>query len=254
MKHGIRTLIAAISCLAVCNVSADEDLLPAEVSEQFVAGEAATAAGNNETEKLPATGMPLQALSPGKSEQELLAELREVSAPVAPGWWPPAPGWWGLAVILLSLLIYVVRWLRRRWKAQRESDWKKSALSEHQRLSDLAMTKSATPVQIISQASILMRRVSLTQLPRAQVASVTDDQWLAALDRLGKTREYSEGVGQLLTRHPYMRNHDVDYGVVNDLLKLMRHTINSSSAALHREGDRRVPELKPVNNEATKVV
>lgn len=271
MKRDIRTLIAVVIFFVVCSVCAEEELInnqiPVNLSVQEVAGNAAAATQFNEANsptvidtaaEAGQSAVPLQGLNPGtssgKSEQELLAELREVSTPDAPGWWPPAPGWWGLAIILIILLMYIVSWLRRRLKSKRLNNWKKSARAEHQRLSDLTMTKSATPVQIISQASILMRRVSLTQLPRTQIASATDDQWLSTLDRLGKTREYSEGVGQLLTRHPYMRNHDVDYVVVGDLLKLMRNTIDVSSAALLREDDRHVLQLQPVNNEAAKVV
>lgn len=199
----------------------------------------------------PAGQSPQSALA-AKSEQELLAELRDVYSPEAPGWWPLAPGWWAVAGLLSLLAGALLWWVPRRLQYLRDNNWKKIALIEHQRLCDLVAKKSATPVHIISQASILMRRVSLTQLPRAQVAALTDERWLEALDRLTDSNEYSRGAGQLLTRHPYMRPHDIEYASVEELLSLMRKTIAVSSKALYRPGT--VTRTSGASNDTSQVV
>ena len=79
---------------------------------------------------------------------------------------------------------------------------------------------------------MLIRRVSLTQLPREQTASLTDDQWLAVLDEIGQTNEYSQGAGRLLTRHPYMRPQDIDRSELDALLKLLKTTIDCAPNTL----------------------
>lgn len=221
---------------------------------------------NPATSSVPDNQIPQSAVtgqSAGKSEEELLAELRDVYLPAEPGWWPPAPGWWIATLVLLVAIGSFALWLRRRLNHRRLHNWKKSALEEHSRLKNLADTQAAPSIQIIAQASILMRRVSLSQLPRQQIASITDHQWLATLDLLGNTSEYSEGAGQLLTRHPYMRAHDVSTASVNDLLTLIKKTIIALPSTLHSTDKKssRLPTndqagLAPyaVNEGATKVV
>lgn len=159
-------------------------------------------------------------------QQALLAQLRDAQAPMAPGWWPPAPGWWLLALALLCGGGLLFWWLRKR----RQPHWKKSALREHQRLMARSTDFSPPDIKVIAQASVLMRRVALAVLPRNQVASLTDLQWLEVLDRLGNTRQFSDGVGRLLTRHPYMPPGSVSSEETTSLLGLMADTINNADS------------------------
>jgi len=160
------------------------------------------------------------------NEQELLAQLRDVRMPDSPGWWPPAIGWWVVAALLLLLTISAL-WGLRHWRA---NAWRRVALREHRSLADNPGDIS----HALRGLSVLMRKVAMKVEPRHEVASATDEQWLNTLDRIGQTREYSEGVGNLLVVWPY-RNPAADTDLSADriasLLRLTRQTITRASAA-----------------------
>jgi hypothetical protein len=151
------------------------------------------------------------------SEQELLAQLRDVQLPVSPGWWPPAIGWWVVAVLLLGLIVALVFWFRH-WRANR---WRRAALKQHQ-----AIVNGSDDVQRVRELSVLMRRVALNVGPRSRVAAATDQAWLRVLDDIGQTRDYSEGVGKLLISLPYANPGQPALSQqLPALLKLTRQTI-----------------------------
>lgn len=168
----------------------------------------------------------------GKSKEQLLAELRDIYSPAAPTWWPPAPGWWIAFGLLLVLLAASIRFIRQRLKFRRENNWKKSATHLYKQLCERASEGKVPSTSIIADASVLMRRVVLTQEPREHTASLTDDQWLAVLDKIGQTNEYSQGAGRLLTRHPYMRPQDIDRNELDALLNLIKTTIDRAKNTL----------------------
>lgn len=160
-------------------------------------------------------------------EQALLEQLNDIAAPAQPGWWPPAIGWWVLAILLIALLIYLLTMTKKRKQHQLAQAWRELALAEHQRIRSSALSgsgKDGNPA--LSDLSVLMRRVALAVLPRAQIAAVTDQQWLAALDSIGQTSEYTDGVGQLLHRAPYRKKQTIAEEDLSRLLDLTEATIS----------------------------
>ena len=158
------------------------------------------------------------------TEQELLAQLRDVHVPQAPGLWPPAIGWWLVGFLLLALLLGALLWLRR-WRVEA---WRRAALREYQRL----MAESPGP-QTAQKLSVLMRRVALKAEPRYKVAGATDQEWLSVLDRIGQTNQYSEGVGKLLTVLPYRElSADAATDELSSLFKLTKRTIELADPQL----------------------
>lgn len=153
------------------------------------------------------------------SEQELLAQLRDVRLPAEPGWWPPAIGWWLLAGLLVAVIVAVALWWRR-WRAE---GWRRAALQEHHRLQTAEVSADT-----VRSLSVLMRRVALHVEPRRHVASATDQQWLDTLDRIGNTREYREGVGGLLIVWPYRNLTTLPADEVASLFALTRRTIKNA--------------------------
>lgn len=226
-------------CLAQSDLSVAPSLLPEESNPSVMKQVPVTspALPDFTADQAATDNSPPQpdSVHSGKTQEQLLAELRDVYAPAKPSWWPLAPGWWVLGAAIIILFGLLVSWLYRFLVVRRKNNWKKSACAEHQRLCELAANKSVPSTAIIADASVLMRRVSLAQFPREQIASLTDGQWLDALDGLGNNKAYSQGVGKLLTRHPYMRPHDIAESEVDELLKLIKKTINNAPSTLLQE-------------------
>lgn len=71
--------------------------------------------------------------------------------------------------------------------------------------------------------SVLLRRVVLARLPKEQVAAIGGDAWLALLDRIADSNEFSQGVGRVLDDGPYAPSVSFDpealHSLVHRLLK-----------------------------------
>ena len=194
-------------------------------------------------------------------QQALLEQLRDVAAPAPVGWWPPAIGWWVLlAIVLLLLVLLFVLWKKFKTKHRKER-WRRMALADHKRISESLLSNAggATSSQAespeiqaqgklaqatLADLSVLMRRVGLAISPRGKVAALTDDNWLHALDVIGNTRQYSDGVGQLLFRAPYRREHRIDEEDMQRLLNLTESTIRQAQPGSFT--------TNPVNEDSTK--
>ena len=161
-------------------------------------------------------------------EQALLQQLNDIATPAQPGWWPLAIGWWVLAALCVVLLFLLWKMVKKKTQHQQAQVWRDLALAEHQRIRNSLSDVKADDNSVLSELSVLMRRVALAVLPRSQIAAATDQQWLAALDSLGNTREYSDGVGQLLDRAPYKKHRSVAEEDLSQLLDLTEATIVSA--------------------------
>ena len=129
--------------------------------------------------------------------------LRSLHLPEAVGWWPLAPGWWLLiAAVVIAAGLLLRAWLRRRahaaarGKALRQLEDSRSAYAYHN-----------NPVTLGAEVSELLRRTMLAYAPRAEVAGLTGDEWLAWLDRDLDEPRFRQGAGRSLLELPY-RNPD----------------------------------------------
>jgi hypothetical protein len=123
-------------------------------------------------------------------------DLRDVHLPEPPPWWPPAPGWWLLfALVLLAGLAAWLYW--QRYRAERP---RRMALAE---LDAVARRCADEPQRLASELSIWLRRVALTLQPRIDVAGLTGQDWLDALQRLSPGSTLVRDCQQLLLQGPY---------------------------------------------------
>ncbi len=125
--------------------------------------------------------------------------LRGLHFPEAISWWPLAPGWWLLLAILVVALVLLLRsWWRRRARAAA----RRHALKELDRAT-LAYAEHRNAARLGIEVSELLRRTMLAYAPRADVAGLTGDAWLAWLDRDLPVSRFREGAGRELIDLPY---------------------------------------------------
>jgi len=125
--------------------------------------------------------------------------LRGLHLPEPVGWWPLAPGWWLLiAVLVVASALLIRTWLQRRARsaarrrALRQLEESRSAYAHH-----------GNPVTLGAEVSELLRRTMLAYAPRAEVAGLTGDAWLAWLDRDLDEPRFRDGPGRKLLELPY---------------------------------------------------
>ena len=136
--------------------------------------------------------------------------LRGLHLPEAVGWWPLAPGWWALIALSVAGIAYVCwRWYRA-WRFNRP---RRFALRELARF-EAAYLEHRDPVTLGKQLSELLRRGMLAYAPRADMAGLTGEAWLAWLDRGMPLPYFHTAGGKSLLSLPY-RDPDGDFSDVD---------------------------------------
>lgn len=126
---------------------------------------------------------------------ELLDLLEPIPEPAPVSLWPQTAGWIGLAIALLLLLA----WATRRWWLQRRANaYRRAALAE-------IAASGQDPVALAE----ILRRTALVAFPRAEVASLHGEAWLAFLDRSYGGNDFSTGPGRVVALLPYAQVADV---------------------------------------------
>lgn len=127
-------------------------------------------------------------------EADLLGRLRDIHTGAPPPW-PPAPGWWLVLLTVLALAALTVWLLRRRHGLRR------AALAELRRI-ERRWHADGDPAALAAGLSLLLRRVALAKAPRADVAGLTGEAWLAWLDA-GVGPRFASGPGRALLTLPF---------------------------------------------------
>lgn len=115
-----------------------------------------------------------------------MAKLTEVEPPPPVSWWPPAPGWYVLAGVLALALLWLLGRGVRRWRAN-------AYRREGARL--VRATTALAPAAALDAIAAVLKRVAMTTFGRDGVAPLSGADWVAFLDRTGRTTEFSEGPG-----------------------------------------------------------
>lgn len=127
-------------------------------------------------------------MSDDPADLSRLADI--VLTPPVP-WWPPAPGWWILAAaVLAALAILTIEALRR----YRRNAYRRAALAELDAIGAVADAAGAAAV------SAVLKRTALVAYPRAEVARLTGEGWLAFLDRAAGTKGFAHDPAAALAR------------------------------------------------------
>lgn len=149
-----------------------------------------------------------------------LAALRPLHLPDTVGWWPPAPGWWLLGIALIAVVTLGIRALRRR---RRRSRYRRAALAELAACAREARA-SGDAQGFAANASAILRRAALHRYPRARVAPLCGDAWLAFLEESGRISGFRDGAGRVLGEAVYAGTLQCD---VSALEELCRHWLKA---------------------------
>lgn len=139
--------------------------------------------------------------------------LRNIHLPNSISWWPLAPGWWLLLIMLALVSILAVVVIKKLLKPT----MRKQAIL-HLKLIEESFQNSDDAVKCVSDLSVLLRRVVLSQNSSLQSAGLIGEAWLKLLDQPLNAPEFSRGVGQLLLNGPYQSR--VDREEVSELIQL----------------------------------
>lgn len=120
---------------------------------------------------------------------DLLDLLEPVPEPPQVSLWPQTVGWiWlGLAVAC------VAAWLGRRWLMNRRAN-------AYRRAAFKAIAAAGDDPVALAE---IVRRAALAGYPRAEVAGLHGEDWLAFLDEAYGGTGFREGPGRLLAMAPY---------------------------------------------------
>jgi len=119
----------------------------------------------------------------------LLSQLKNVHLPNGISIFPIASGWYML-ITLLALLIGGSLW----WKIVKNK-YKKQKLQAYAILAEIKKNHSD---EMLSEVSILIKRVAILKFPKEAVHTLFGERWLEFLDRTGKTTDFTKGEGRYL--------------------------------------------------------
>jgi len=137
-----------------------------------------------------------------------ISGLESLIAPEKVAFWPPAPAWFLLAgLILLALLLFLLRWIRRRIRNR----YRRLALSQ---LNEILESAGNQVLQSDVQAlNRLLKETALSTYPREQVAPLFGKEWLEFLDKYCTKTKLSDQHGDLLDSTIYVNNEEVNIPV-----------------------------------------
>lgn len=145
--------------------------------------------------------------------------FKDIHLPDSISWWPLAPGWWILLSVMIGFIILVIALLRMYFK----SSLKKDAVKELNYIESM-FEKTQDTTQCVSELSIFLRRVVLSQKQQIHAAGLTGIAWLKLLDQHLGTSDFSQGPGQILLVGPYQP--EVENRDVEQLIKLCRKWVS----------------------------
>lgn len=150
--------------------------------------------------------------------------LRDLHLPDPVGWWPLAPGWWVLITLAVAGIVYLLYRQYRRWRHNR---LRRIALSELSRVYN-NYRQGTDALTLAKDISELLRRAMLAYSPRAEVAGLTGEQWLAWLDRGLDDQPFTTGVGRKIESLPYQRAESIDDDTdISGLIDVVRRRIST---------------------------
>ena len=128
----------------------------------------------------------------------LVHGIDEILLPEVVPWWPSAPGWKVLGLIFLTWLLLRGIQLTRRWWRNR---YRREAL---RRVKQLQQQAGGNALDVVAFLPYYIKVTALQAYPRAEVASLSGESWLAFLDAHYSGPPFTEGTGRKLLAVSYL--------------------------------------------------
>ncbi|BFT30928.1 DUF4381 domain-containing protein [Alteromonas sp. D210916BOD_24] len=139
-----------------------------------------------QTQGLPSLG--------NSTQQDPLAQLRDIHVPEAVSIWPLDWGWWCLAIVVLIVVVWSYRTIRHYVRFNKP---RKQALAQ---LTGISVDQKDWPVAI----NTLVKRTALSYFPHQDVAHLHAEAWVSFLSsRLKKDIDQVEKGLRLLQHNTY---------------------------------------------------
>jgi len=131
-------------------------------------------------------------------QSQLLDQLQDIHAAASPLWWPPAIGWWVLALVLLFLVVFAIRFLKRKLAARKNHrEWLRAldAIGH-----ELDPQRDAH--QYLASLNRLFRAVALKAFPGTACAGLQGEEWVRFIRSLLPENADDSSLS-VLARGPY---------------------------------------------------
>ncbi len=157
-----------------------------------------------------------------------LQQLRDVHMPADPSWWPPAPGWWFIAAAAIALLVWLTFKLLQAWQARAAI---REARTLH--LNNLARFQEGEidEKRYTDITNELLKRLLVVAMGRTQLAPLSGQAWLEALDVSSDSDQFTAGPGSALGDIRYSKTPEVDVEGLHDVVTALLGKVKPAGAA-----------------------
>lgn len=158
-----------------------------------------------------------------------LERLHEIILPDPVPWIPLTAGWYALFTLILVAAGW---WGYGQFRRSMRNRYRRLALRELSIIED-QLAQSGRRPQALAQISILLKRTALSAFPRADVAWLSGDRWLAFLDKTMGVKEFTQGEGRLLSELPFApvsHLEGLQGKAIDNLLRLTRRWIQTHAS------------------------
>ena len=131
--------------------------------------------------------------------------LRDIHLPDAISWWPPAIGWWILLALVIAAFIFIPKLYRR----VTYTPLNKVANKTYQNIINEFKENNNDSAFIIATSQFL-RQTAMSYCGRDEVAQLTGDKWVQALNNITKQEYFTPDLKQSLVDAPYQKNISID--------------------------------------------
>jgi hypothetical protein len=128
-----------------------------------------------------------------------LEKLHEILLPAPVSWAPRTIGWY---VAFGLILLVAARWIDDRLRRIRRNRYRRSALGELA-IIERDLERPEARAEALAAIPGLLKRTALSAFPRAQVAALSGQAWLAFLDETMGGKAFTEGEGRVLPELAY---------------------------------------------------